>query len=216
MSDAPQYRYRVTFGKTGRLALLSHLEITHALERMVRRAELPFAVTQGFSPHMKIGFGAALPVGVGSTCEVVDLYLTEYMAPSEVLHRLAQMSPANLFPTNVSLISEKAPAASIAYPLSTYEATIAYGGGAISAAGLAVPEVITVERNGKAKTFAVNEYVVGQPTAMITEGGVRLRFTLRSSQSGSLRPDVFCERVCEENGIEGSVVSIMRVAQFAD
>ena len=78
--NAPRvFRLRSTFIERDRLALLSHLEVAHTLERTVRRAGLPFAVSQGFSPHMKIAFGAALPVGVGSTCEVFDLQLREYI-----------------------------------------------------------------------------------------------------------------------------------------
>ena len=60
MADPRLFRLRVTFRETGRLALLSHLEVARALERSVRRAGLPYAVSQGFSPHMRIAFGAAL------------------------------------------------------------------------------------------------------------------------------------------------------------
>ena len=71
MADPRLFRLRVTFCKQGRLALLSHLEVARALERAVRRAGLPYAVSQGFSPHMRIAFGAALPVGVGGTREML-------------------------------------------------------------------------------------------------------------------------------------------------
>lgn len=68
MAEQQTFRMRITFAKQGRLALLSHLEVARAIEAVpVRRAQLPFAVSQGFSPHMKIAFGAALPVGVGGT-----------------------------------------------------------------------------------------------------------------------------------------------------
>ena len=50
MPDPNLFRLRVGYCKQGRLALLSHLEIARALERAVRRAALPFAVSQGFSP----------------------------------------------------------------------------------------------------------------------------------------------------------------------
>ena len=53
MADPRLFRLRVTFHETGRLAMLSHLELARALERAVRRAQLPFAVSQGFSPHMR-------------------------------------------------------------------------------------------------------------------------------------------------------------------
>ena len=45
------YRLRFRYCEKGRLAMLSHLEVAHYLERVVRRAELPFAITNGFSPH---------------------------------------------------------------------------------------------------------------------------------------------------------------------
>lgn len=63
MADPRLFRLRVTFHETGRLAMLSHLELARALERAVRRAQLPFAVSQGFSPHMRIAFGRLCPWG---------------------------------------------------------------------------------------------------------------------------------------------------------
>ena len=82
------FRLRVTYAETGRLVMLSHLEIARALERAVRRAGLPYAVSQGFSPHMKQAFGSALPVGVGGLEEIFDVSLTDYVPPEEALARL--------------------------------------------------------------------------------------------------------------------------------
>ena len=96
MAEQQTFRMRITFAKQGRLALLSHLEIARALERAVRRAQLPFAVSQGFSPHMKIAFGAALPVGVGGTHEMVDLQLVRYVRPDEALAALQAASASKL------------------------------------------------------------------------------------------------------------------------
>ena len=93
MAEARTFRLRVRYGKVGRLSMLSHLEITHALERLVRRSSLPFALSQGFSPHMKIAFGPALPVGVGGTDEVFDVTLTAYVAPDKALSALKARAP---------------------------------------------------------------------------------------------------------------------------
>ena len=93
MADPRNFRLRVEFCKQGRLALLSHLEVARALERAVRRAGLPFAISQGFSPHMKIAFGAALPVGVGGLHEVFDLQLTRYVLPSGRSRRSRRPAP---------------------------------------------------------------------------------------------------------------------------
>ena len=73
-----EFRLRVRYRKTGRLRWLSHLEVVHALERSIRRARLPYAVTQGFSPHMKASFGPALPVGTAGEHEYFDVWLTGY------------------------------------------------------------------------------------------------------------------------------------------
>lgn len=56
LTDNPTlFRLRVRYGKRDRLKYLGHLEVIHTIERIVRRAGLPYAVTQGFSPHMRVG-----------------------------------------------------------------------------------------------------------------------------------------------------------------
>ena len=111
MPDPNLFRLRVEYCKQGRLALLSHLEIARALERAVRRADLPFAVSQGFSPHMKIAFGSALPVGVGSTCEIFDLQMTRYVAPEKALAALQAASVPDLMPYDCRYIGPRDAAA---------------------------------------------------------------------------------------------------------
>ena len=62
LTDNPTlFRLRVRYDKRDRLKYLGHLEVIHTIERIVRRAGLPYAVTQGFSPHMRVGFSSALP-----------------------------------------------------------------------------------------------------------------------------------------------------------
>ena len=199
--NAPRYfRLRSRFIEQGRLAWLSHLEVAHALERAVRRAQLPFAVTQGFSPHMKIAFGAALPVGVGSTCEVFDVQLTRYVSPERALKALQAASVQDLMIRECSYIEGKAPAASVAFPFSTYEAK--FDG---SVACIEVPEIISVTRKRKKKELVVSDYLLGPMTCE----GERVRFTLEAKPSGSLRPDVLLAH-CE---VPASLITLTRIRQ---
>ena len=124
VADPSLFRLRVVFRKAGRLALLSHLEVARALERAVRRADLPYAVSQGFSPHMRIAFGAALPVGVGGEREFYDLFLTRYVAPARCLEALRAASPDDLMALECAYVEHAAPAASVAYPVSAYRAEL--------------------------------------------------------------------------------------------
>lgn len=210
MADPRLFRLRVTFQETGRLAMLSHLELARALERAVRRAGLPYAVSQGFSPHMRIAFGAALPVGVGGTSEFFDLFLTDYVPPAKALTALQAASPADLMPTEACYVEPKAAAASVACPVSTYEVQLS-----AAPAALIVPEAITVVRKKKEKTLAVADFLV-EPVEL---DGATVRFTLEAKPTGSLRADAFVRELLAATVAEGHAaeglhpVSFLRVAQ---
>jgi radical SAM family uncharacterized protein/radical SAM-linked protein len=89
-------RVRVRYAKLGRLVALSHLETMHALLRAIRRAGLPVAYSQGFHPKPRVSFGPALPVGVESLCEHLDLDLLGPADAAEVASRLAAELPEDL------------------------------------------------------------------------------------------------------------------------
>ena len=189
MPDPSLFRLRVTFCKQGRLALLSHLELARALERAVRRARLPFAVSQGFSPHMKIAFGAALPVGVGGTRELFDLQMTRYVSPERALEALQAASVPDLMVKSCEYIDSHALAASAAFPVSAYRALLS-----CAPAQLAVPEGVMVIRKKKEKVLRVAEFLVGDMELT----GATLAFSLESKPTGSLRPDVLLAACCAQ------------------
>lgn len=204
MADPRLFRLRVVFRKAGRLAMLSHLEIARALERAVRRAGLPFAVSQGFSPHMRISFGAALPVGVGGTGEFFDVLLTDYMAAPKALVALQAASAEDLMCLAAAYIEHEEPAASVAFPLSTYEARLS-----VAPASLAVPDTIKVVRKKKEKVLEVATYLKGE----MTLEGDRVRFTLEAKPTGSLRPDVLLSACLDEMKAQGLLPDDARVVK---
>ena len=206
MSDPTLFRLRVTYVKQNRLALLSHLELARALERAVRRANLPFAVSQGFSPHMRIAFGSALPVGVGGTHEIFDVLLTNYVAPDNALVALQKASVVDLMPHSCAYVEHNVQAASVCFPYSDYEAQLS-----CAVECVRVPETITVLRKNKEKELMVHEYLEGS----VRVQGTCLQFTLQAKPIGSLRCDTFLRSVLELSESTAEVVSITRVAQWA-
>ena len=201
--NAPRvFRLRSIYVERDRLAMLSHLEVAHALERVVRRAGLPFAISQGFSPHMKIAFGSALPVGVGSTCEIFDLQLTSYVPPAEALEALQAASAPDLMVQSCSYIENSAPATSVAFPFSTYEVRFSEEVSAIE-----VPETVTIVRKRKEKVLTVADFLA-EPFAL-SEDGRTATLTLEAKPTGSLRVDVLLESC----GLKDAVLSITRIAQ---
>lgn len=185
--------------------MLSHLEVAHSLERAVRRANLPFAVSQGFSPHMKLAFGSALPVGVGGRDELFDLHLTEYVPPETALAALQAASVDDLMCLSAAYVEQSAPAASAAFPFSTYEVRLSEAPGQLT-----IPNTVSVIRKRKERVLNVQDYLCGP---LRVHGDV-LRFTLESKPTGSLRPDVLVRACLEGTGAE--VLNITRVAQAAN
>ncbi len=66
-------RVRVRFAKAGKLRFISAIDLGRVWERALRKADLPIAYSEGFSPHPKVSFGDALPLGYASTAEFAEL-----------------------------------------------------------------------------------------------------------------------------------------------
>ena len=62
-------RVIVRYAKRGRMRFASHRDIARAVERGVRRAELPVSYSAGFTPHPKISYAGAAPTGTASVAE---------------------------------------------------------------------------------------------------------------------------------------------------
>ncbi|MGK2905360.1 MAG: TIGR03960 family B12-binding radical SAM protein [Desulfuromonadales bacterium] len=89
-------KLRLTLTKTGRTASLSHLEYMTLIHRAVRRAGLPVKYSAGFHPAPRISFGDALPLGVASEAELIDLELSGPCQPQEAMQRLNQELPGGV------------------------------------------------------------------------------------------------------------------------
>ena len=62
-------KLRVRATKVGKVRFTSHRDAARLWERAMRRANLPVAATEGFTPRPKLSFGLALPTGAESIAE---------------------------------------------------------------------------------------------------------------------------------------------------
>jgi radical SAM-linked protein len=92
----PLDKVRTRFRKSGDLRLVSHLDLMRSLERLLRRAGLPFRMTEGFHPTPRLVLAQSLPLGVVGHAEVMELELTEEINPDEVLSRLRAQAPPGI------------------------------------------------------------------------------------------------------------------------
>src|SRR5438034_9699984 len=101
-------KVRIRFRKAGDLRLVSHHDLMHCFERMLRRALLPFHSTEGFNPHPRLVFALSLALGVVGCEEVVDLELDAELPPDTIQSRLAQQAPPGLSILSVHRVARKA------------------------------------------------------------------------------------------------------------
>ena len=94
--DRPPQRVRLAYRKTGTLRYVAHLDMMRTWERALRRARLPLAYSQGFTPHPRLAAGAPLPVGAAGERELLDVWMSPPVAPAELARRLAAALPDGL------------------------------------------------------------------------------------------------------------------------
>jgi radical SAM-linked protein len=89
-------RVRFRFTKTGKVRFTSHRDVARLWERALRRALLPVASTEGFSPRPKVHFGLALSTGHESLGEYLDVDLREPVDTEPLPERLTPLLPPGL------------------------------------------------------------------------------------------------------------------------
>ena len=73
----PAPRVRIRFSKQGKVRFTSHRDVARIWERALRRADVPIAYTEGYSPRPKLSFGLALSTGHESLGEYLDVALRD-------------------------------------------------------------------------------------------------------------------------------------------
>ena len=99
-------RYRIYFSKTEQMRFTGHLDLILTWERTFRRAGLPLAYSEGFSPRPVLNMAAPLPLGFTSTGEIGDFWLSKVLSPSEFHSVLDESLPPGLLIQEIDEIED--------------------------------------------------------------------------------------------------------------
>jgi radical SAM family uncharacterized protein/radical SAM-linked protein len=88
--------HRLTYAKLDDARWLSHLELVNAVYRSLRRSGLPLSFSAGHHPLPRVSFHGALPVGVESLCETMDVGLAAVVGVNDLIARLNEVLPPGL------------------------------------------------------------------------------------------------------------------------
>lgn len=86
-------KLRIRYVKRDRLRFTSTRDFQRALERALRRADVPVAYSAGFHPHQKISYTNAAPTGAASEAEYVEISVTRRLDTEAVRRALDAALP---------------------------------------------------------------------------------------------------------------------------
>ncbi len=223
-------KLRLRYSKLGKVRFLSHRDVARVWERAIRRARLPIAYSEGFSPRPKLHFGLALSVGHESVDEYLDIDLREPVPLAGLTEELSTCLPVGLDATAVAELPPGSVSLQEAVDLVVWR--FAIPAGAADGVARRVAEVLEaaewpleVERKGKPQRIDLRPQVdaltvhpldgSGPLPALVDDlagsGGLAVVAELRT-RPRSVRPGELLAAL----GLEGVDVRVRRLHQFIE
>ena len=217
-------KMRVALAKKAATQYVGHLDFGRALERALRRANLPVAFSEGFNPHMKISFGPALGVGVASAAEYVDVELQTPVNPADFGIQLAKQLPPGLEFVDARPVGSSASLAA-ALNVADYMAEVSVKetpanilqAKAALDAFLAKEQVIYTRHTPKGeKSIDLKQFLVNGP--FLETGGeiFKIRFRLRMTSSGAVKPQELFVVLKEQFAFPDGAVNFTRTGLWCE
>ena len=214
-------KYRAQIRKGAEISVLSHLDYMNVFMRALLRSKLPAAWSEGFNPHLKVSFATALAVGVTSDCEYVDFELTAPVGAFEVAKRLNAQLPKGAEIVRLKKLRGKSKPVMSLVDLSRYEIRLPFEEKFFDAAQASVKNFnaaseIFFTRITPKKTRELNakKYLVGPVEIFLTGDELLIKFSVRITAEGSLKPSEVLKILRERFGfpVDVSEAKINRTA----
>ncbi|PJF34849.1 MAG: hypothetical protein CUN49_13550, partial [Candidatus Thermofonsia Clade 1 bacterium] len=211
MSDrpAPVQRLRITFAKQGALKFIGHLDLAKTWERILRRAQLALAYTQGFNAHPRLQLASPLPLGFTSTCELLDIWLERAEPLDGLAERLMAVSPPDLPILKIEEVPLKAPALQTLVESAVFRITPRSDSAPEAVAGLAERVTALLAQPSLLRTRRDKAYDLKPLIRSLRFGeDGALYADLYSTPSGTGRPDELLEAL----GYQAADFDVQRIA----
>jgi radical SAM family uncharacterized protein/radical SAM-linked protein len=179
---------RLRFKKQGVALYLAHLDAMEAFLRAFRRTPLVPVHTEGFSPRPKISFSPALPFGLESEAEFIDLELYGVVEPEAALEILRRVAPPGIELIQAEAIGAKDKAVAHAICAMTFRGRVADASVLDTLfARWTSDEALVVERikQNKGKRFDLRQEV----SELVRVGENEVRLSIHQRIDGTLRFD---------------------------
>ena len=193
------------FEKISTAALVSHIDNLRAVTYALRRAQIDVEYSQGYNPHMELGFSSPLALGVESIAEYVSLK-SDYA--SDILERLNALCPDGLSFTRVFNVGD----VNLAAVINRAEYTICADGiGEVIEEILQPNYAISYEEKGNVVTKDVSSRIFGA-TAIDSD----VARVILATGNDNLRPDRLAKYLMEKHGLASDYSIVKTKAYVGD
>lgn len=103
-------RYRIIYSKSDGARFWSHLDLTGTIRRILRRAGIEVAHSEGFHPKMLISYPPALPLGMEGCREAFEFKSRRIFMEMEFLRCVNNVSPAGIRFLEMAGLGDSVPA----------------------------------------------------------------------------------------------------------
>lgn len=175
------------------LRFLSHLDYAGAVERMIRRAEVKMAYSEGFNPHMKISFSSALALGITASAEYIDMDVLEDSPIEDIMACMNEAAPKGLEVLDGKVMPDKVKKMMAICNYAVYEVTGPMTGEAdwpsllapFNEASEVLYEKVTPK---KTRTIDVKHFIKEPLTAKVEGNQVTIRMAIGIYPEGTMKP----------------------------
>lgn len=182
-------KVRIRFSKSGALVYIGHLDVMRYFQKLFRRADIPVAYSEGFSPHQLLSFSHPLPLGMESTGEYADVVLTQKITTAEAISRLREQSVNEISIMSFKELPEKCDNAMASVAAAQYEIRLPddHDDLMIAVDKLMAEDEIVITKKTKKSEKEVNI----RPLIMSLEAlsSKLIRMTISSGSTDNLKPE---------------------------
>ncbi len=197
----PSVNTRAFFSKTGRAKYISHLDLSNAVIRAMKRTKLPIWQTEGFNPRTYVTFMLPLSLGQEGLHEAMDFRLTEDLPYDEVKERLNAALPPDIRVTEVTVPKDRNT------DITAARWQIGFSADPERLRGLCEKEQICVEKRTKKGASTIDIKPLMKDTEI---SGNELRVTLPAGNSFNINPMLIFEAYASEYGEPAKRLRILR------
>jgi radical SAM-linked protein len=184
------------------------LDLQKIWERVLRRADLKVAYTQGFNPGPRINLASALPLGVTAERELADFWFSQEPDLEKFCEQINLAAPSGLRAIQAETVPLATPA------LQTRVDTASYSAGPIPmdkftripTAMKAVLESDSILRERRGKSYDLRPLIISLATRPGVDGTGFVEMQLSAREGATGRAD----EVLAALGLDASSISLIR------